>query len=356
MFALGAIVSLCYVPGLTGAFIATQWPVLSILLPFSLWRSGPVTIFHWLGLLFIAYGAARLSYTPIFNDGIFSLWPFCILGLSFWLGSTLNDLRGLYAGLAVGASVSSVLAVFQAFGYQGVPYVSISPAGIYANGVAQGIVLSLIVVALVSERMWLWVPLLLPGIVLCGSRGAWLALAVGLISTYVRSAWVLVIVVLAGLFFSSQISASDELRLLIWRTAASHLTWLGWGPGAFFSWLIEYQGTPIYPEYAHNDALQLAAEYGIAAALPIGIFAFLLTRTAEREWPVIVTFAAASCYSMPLWVPTASFLVFVAAGRIVRGWAVAWDCGDNRRFDFVPREHRRRSAPSGDVVPVFAGN
>ena len=46
MFWIGAVVSLCYVPGVTGAYIATQWPVLAVLLSFGLLRSGPFTAFH----------------------------------------------------------------------------------------------------------------------------------------------------------------------------------------------------------------------------------------------------------------------------------------------------------------------
>lgn len=323
MFMLGAIVSTCYVPGVTGAFVATQWPVLSILLPLCLWRSGPMTSLHWLGLLFIAFAIVRLQHTPIFDDGVWGLWLLCIMGGNFWLGSTTDSLRKLYAGLAVGASISSILAIFQAFGYADIPYVQPAPAGLYVNRVVQGMVLAFVAVALVSERMWLWLPLLLPGLVLSGSRGAWIALAAGLASMYVRRVWLLAFVGIACAIFLARLSPSDAMRLFIWDATVHNLTWFGWGPGSFFSWALWYQGSNTYPEYAHNDALQLVFEYGVAAVLPIGIFVFALTRTQEREWPVIVTFAVAGCYSMPLWAPVPSFLACVVAGRIVRSWALA---------------------------------
>ena len=352
MFWLGTTVSLCYVPGVTGAYIATQWPVLSILLPFALWRSGPVTPFHWLGLLFIAYATARVAYSPIPQDGVYGLWLICIRGLSFWLGSTLDDLRGLYAGLAAGAAVSSAIAVLEACGYSLVAHAT-PGAGLYVNSVAQGLVLSLIAVALVSERMWLWVPPLLPGIMLSGSRGAWLALAVGLASKYVRGVWIFIGLGAFGIFLLSRsFGSSDELRLFIWNAAAHNLTWLGWGPGAFFSWVLWYDNNALYPEYAHNDALQLAFEYGTAAIVPIGIFAFVLTRNARHEWPVVVAFVVAGCYSVALWVPVASFLACVVAGRIVRDWAMVRNERHSRRFDFVPRQHRT----SEQAIPVVAGS
>jgi hypothetical protein len=362
MFWFGAIVSLCYVPGFTGALIATQWPVLSILLPLALWRSGPVTVLHWAGLLFVVYATVHLWFTPIVTDGVAGLWFVYIMALSFWLGSTLDDLRGLYAGLAVGASVSSAIAVFQYFGISVVPYVSLNPAGLYVNSVVQGTVLALIVVALVSERMWLWVPLLLPGIVLSGSRGAWVVLAIGLAAV----PWIFgSALAVLGAFFTwhpvhavgaetKLLGASDTMRLFIWDAAAHNLTWFGWGPGSFFSWLLWYDGNSLYPEYAHNDALQLIFEYGVFAALPIGIFVFAVTRTKEREWPVVVAFAAAGLYSMPLWMPVASFLGLAVTGRVVRGWAVARRELRSRRFDFVPREHCYATHSGSGAVPVVA--
>jgi hypothetical protein len=346
MFWLGLIVSLCYVPGVTGAHIATQWPVLSVLLPLALWRSGSMTVLHWLGVAFLTYAAARIASAPLVFDAVFGFWLLCIMALSFWLGSTLHDLRGLYKGLALGVSVSSVIAVLQYFGLSPVPYASSNPAGLFINSVSLGLISALLIVALASERMWLLVLPLLPGLMLSGSRGAWLALAIGLWATIFRSAWVLAAVGFAGVFFlfTLQPSSSDETRLIIWTAAANNLTWLGWGPGAFYSWVVPFRGSLLYPEYAHNDALQLAFEYGVAAVLPIGIFGCLLTRTNESEWPLFVAFAVAGCYSMPLWVPVASFLVCVAAGRGARGWALARrDRRNSRLYELSRRPHDKET-------------
>jgi hypothetical protein len=141
--------------------------------------------------------------------------------------------------------------------------------------------------------------------------------------------------------------------LIIWGAALHNLTWFGWGPGAFFSWLVPFRDTLLYPEYAHNDALQLAFEYGIAALLPIGIFGCLLTQKDGREWPVVVAFVVAGCYSMPLWVPVASFLACVAAGRVARDWALARRDRVNSRFYGVPRR-RSGKETGGGAIPVVA--
>lgn len=345
MFGIGAIVSLCYVPGLTGAYIATQWPVLAVLLPFALWRSGPFTTLHLCMLAFIAYASVGLFYSPVTQAGVFGLWLVVITGLCLWFGTTLESPRQLYAGLALGAGVSSFVAVLQYFGFTYVPWVSGPPAGIYVNSVQQGTVLALLIVALVSERMWLWVLPLLPGFALAQSRGAWLILFAGLAAcSFRRRPLLTVTAVLAvvTVYVVSPISASDAERLFIWRSAWDNLTWFGWGPGSFYTVLLSNNGVSFYLEYAHSDALQLVFEFGIGALFVFAIFVYVLRQSSAREWPVVVAFVTAGCYSMPLYMPIAAFLAFVAVGRILRADALAIGYGSDRGQFIVPWRRRNR--------------
>jgi hypothetical protein len=338
MFWLGAAVALCYVPGITGASIATQWPLLSILLPLALWRSGVFTVFHAIGVLFLAFAALQTYGSSMPYDAVFGFWLLCIMGLSFWLGSTLDDVRGLYKGLAAGVSVSSAVAVFQWFGWQGLPlWNPMYPAGIFYNNVAFGAITALVIVALVSERLWLWTLPLIPGLLVCQSRGALLGLAVGIAAVYVRRLWVFGLVALAGLFLLLQpLGKSDAERMLIWETLYSLLTPTGYGPGSLFAILLPRpNGSWFFPEYAHNDALQLVFEHGFGALLPLFIFGYVLTRTAEREWPVIVAFSCFACFYFPLWTPVTSFLGLVVAGRIVRSRSLVWRECFSRRLEIV---------------------
>lgn len=348
MFWLGATVSLCYVPGVTGAYIATQWPVLAVLLSFGLLRRGPFTVFHATGLAFVAYAFARWPYSPAPYASVFGLWLIVIMALCVWFGTTMTSTRELYAGLAAGAAVSSAVAVLQWFGWAGIPMTSITPAGLYVNSVQQGTVLALIAVALVSERMWPWLLPIAPGIVLAHSRGAWIALAIGVLGCYVRRLWVLGAIAAVGAFYLlSPLSGSDVQRMFIWRSAWSTLTWLGWGPGVFYVIALPQNGAfSLYPEYAHNDALQFAWEYGIGAALPFAVVAYALWRTDAREWPVVLAFVVAGCYSMPLFMPVAAFLALVAVGRVLRNYGMAGADRNRRRqhvvswnwFDFGSRQ------------------
>lgn len=347
MFWLGIVVSLCYVPGVTGAYIATQWPVLAVLMTFGLLRKGPFTVFHAFGLAFVAYAAMRLPFSPVPYASVFGLWQTVIMGLCLWFGTTLTSTRELYAGLAAGAAVSSAVVVLQYLGWEPALMLATStpdgitnttPAGLYVNPVQLGAVLVLIAVALASERMWLWIVPLLPGIALAHSRGAWVALAVGLLGCYTRRLWIFGVVAVVGAFYLlSPLSSSDEARMYIWHVAWANLTWLGAGPGVFYTIVLLQDGIyKLYPEYAHNDALQLAFEYGLGAALPFVVFGYALWRTDAKEWPVVTAFVTLGCYSMPLFMPIVSFLGFVAVGRILRGYGVAVSDGGCGRQSFVP--------------------
>lgn len=335
LFWLGAVVSLCYVPGITGAYIATQWPVLAVVLSACLCRRGPFTVWHGCWLTFLAYALLRMFDTPTPYASVWGLWLILIMGLALWFGSTIGSPRNLYKGLAAGGAVSSAVAVAQHFGLQWPPMTSADPAGLYVNSVQQGAILALLVVALASERLWLWILPLLPGLVLSHSRGALLALAVGLLAIYVRRIWVFGLVGVAGvaLLWWLPLSSSDAQRLEIWQVAWSNLTWLGIGPGVFYTIMIPQPNGWLYPEHAHNDALQLAFEYGIGALPVFALFGFALTRTQSREWPVIAAFVTAGCYSMALWMPVTSFLGLVCVGRVLRRHALYGERGRDRGSD-----------------------
>lgn len=337
MFWLGAIVSLCYVPGLTGAYIATQWPVLAVLLSFALIRSGSFTAMHAAGLAFIAYAVVRIPFSPAPDASVFGVWLVIIMGLCVRFGSTMTSMKELYAGLAVGAGVSSFLAVLQHFGFDSVQTVTTPSAGLYVNSVQQGAVLALVAVALVSERMWAWVIPIIPGIALAQSRGAWIILAVGLLGCYVRRLWMLGVVAVPGAYFLlHSLSSSDTQRMFIWHAAWDNLTWLGWGPGVFYTIILAPDGAvPFFPEYAHNDFLQLLFEYGVAALIPFAILGCALYRTNAREWPVVLAFVTAACFSMPLFMPITSFLGLVAVGRILRTYDVGGTYGSRSRQSVV---------------------
>ncbi len=284
-----------------------------------LWRQGNVTAFHWLGIALIAFASTSLLWNTDPLGGVHGLWMLCIVGLTFWLGSTLRTLQQVYAGLAIGGAVSSAIAVMQALGHPVLPSGEF-PAGLYYNSVAQGEILALLVVALFSERMYFYAVPLIPGILLAQSRGAWLALAFGLLATLIQRSWLLpaaAVMVGAAMWIGQP---SDAIRLRIWLAAYGDFSWFGNGVGSFASQMYMDRGAVMYPEFVHNDALQLIYEYGIGAAIPAVIFAFVLLQTQMREWPVVLAFVIMGFYSFSLYMPVTAFIGLLAAGRIVRDW------------------------------------
>lgn len=353
MYLLGLIVSICYLPGITGAFIATQWAVLSMVLPIALFRSGPWTVFHHAGLWFLAYAVYSWSWSPAPYDSVMGLWNLFAMALTFWLGTTLPNLNLAIRGLAFGAVISSMIGIAQHFGIHVLPSFGPQPSGIYFNSVAQGAILTLVLVALICESEYILATLLLPGIVLSNSRGALLALTVGLAAFYIRRPWLLLAILLPGaMLLYLPVSPSDELRLTIWAILTHGLTLGGWGVGSLSAFSFPFHGQIVLPEFAHNDTLQLLFEYGAAGVIPIAILLSPLFRPQHRYWPVHVTFLCLGFYSFPLWIPITSFLGLLVAGNIIRTWALDGGISDHFRFDLLPRHNPNRDQPSLQPVPL----
>jgi len=336
MFWLGLIVSLCYIPGWTGASVPTQWAVLSIILPWTLFLPGPTAPFHRWWLVFLGYALfATLVAANTFN-AVFALWGLCLMGLCLWLGTVITSTYLVWAGLAVGGAVSSALCVVQWFGINVLPTFGTFPAGLYFNSVANGAILALIAIALLTRGEILSALCLMPGLIISQSRGAWLAFLIGLLGLRFRSAKVLLILPAFGLlFFLVPLSPSDEQRLYIWSIAYNNLQFFGWGPGAFTTIYSVWHDQPLFPEHVHNDILELIFDYGILATIPIGLFAWALTRTQSAEWPIILTFVVMGFYSFPFWMPITSFIAFVAAGHMLRDWALDGSIRNGGRFDLL---------------------
>ncbi len=328
MFGLGVILPVCFVPGLTGATLPTQWAVLSIALLPALWRSARITPYHWLGLAALAYAALWAS----FPAGIVGLWFMAVVGLAFWLGSVSVSLSDLIRGLAVGLSASSVVAVGQWLGGEA------APGGLLYNPAIQALASALVILALVCDRGWFYIPAMLPGLIVAGSRGAWLVLAIGLASHVLNWRSLLLILLAGAALAVTLFGASDAERLQIWGLASQHLTPFGHGVGSFADMLyIDRDGLMRHPEHVHDDYLQLAYELGIGAVPIFVIYAAALGRTRGVYWPAFAAFAAAGVFFFPLYSPVLAFLGAVLAGHLLRSDGERGLAGDGGRPDLVSR-------------------
>jgi len=357
MFYLGLLLPVCYVPGFVGAYIPTQWVVLSCLLPFALWRGGTFPPPALAGLATLAWSALSLLWAPNPIDSIYGLWLFAIWALSFWLGCTITDFRPLWQGLALGMAVNGAVALIQWWGYVPVE-TGTRISGLFFNSTLLGACATLVIIACVSQRQWLHALGCAPALALSGSRGAWAVLTLTLLTRYLRLRYVLLTAVLgaialllaAGRFDSN----SDTDRLLIWGMALRNLTPWGNGIGSFVAYLI-YDGRMVYPERAHNDYLQLLFELGLGAVPILWLYVLALTQRHSDHWPILFAVVLFSTFYFPLWAPIPAFIACVVTGAMLHDRHLAWLGRVHGRYvDLSRHDPRPPRAPhrGGEALPV----
>jgi hypothetical protein len=318
MFILGFIVAVCYVPGYTGAFVPTQWVVLSAVLPFFLRERGQVGPIHWLGLATFAYAILSFAWSASPPDAGFGLWVMAIWFLSFHLGTTEVDLGDLFSGLAAGLAVSSLVAVFQYLGYHPIleAYYS-TPPGLLFNPTVLGASCALVALALIEYRRWPYIPGVLLGLLLSQSRGAWLIFTLGLAFRWVYWPVLCLAAAAVALLATHHPISSDIERLTIWGEALRNLVPWGNGIGSFTSFY--YLALPhlIHPEFVHNDPLQLLFELGPAATTILLAFGIAMY---QLRSPTLFAFILLATFYFPLWCPITAFIGCTLAGRGVSAW------------------------------------
>lgn len=357
MFLLGLLLAICYVPGITGASVPTQWVLLSAILPLGLWRSGVLGPTHFAGLAILAWSALSLLWVPNLWDGLYGFWILAILALAFWLGSTISDFRGLWKGLALGLSCSSLVAISQWLGYAPVESAPGNPSGLFFNSTLLGASCAIVLIALWSEKLWLWMPGILPGLILANSRGAYLVLAFVIASRYVPLLLLSLALMLAAIAFSLVPNDSDSTRLMIWGMALRELTFFGHGIGSFGSFIYIHHNTLVIPDRVHNDYLQLWFELG-PASLAIGfIYAVALFQRQSPLWPIFLAFAILGLFYFPLWAPIPAFIGAMVAGRLASDWHHSLFLRAGWRSGRLPRHPHLRSrigSPRGQALPVVS--
>lgn len=320
MFLLGLLLPICFVPGYTGASIPSQWALLSVALPIALWHSHPSP---WL-LTFLGYALVSSMWAASFYTTTLGLWYVGIWTLSFALGSSLPSLCDLWKGLAIGLSISSLVALSQALGYESVEVIEEQYAGLLFNSTVQGTCIALVLIALASHRLWWYMPVLVLGLILAGSRGSFLILALAVAVRYTHWLFALACLIFGSLAYTFAVDPADTQRLIIWGQALRGLSFFGWGPDSFND--IYYMGidhatgrpTVFHAEFVHNDYLQLIFEYGIGASFVFGVYAIAAVQTRSADWPVLFAFLCLSTFYFPLYTPITAFIGAVVTGHLLR--------------------------------------
>jgi hypothetical protein len=325
MFLLGLLLPICFISGYTGVTIPTQWVLLSCVLPFSLWKGAKLTSFHWLGIAFVVYAFASLLWSANQYGAVFGIWRVIIWALAFWYGTTAASLSPLWKGLAIGLSLSTLVAITQALGYNPILVGEGQTAGLLFNNTVAGAAIALVLIALACDSLWHYMPILIAGLALSQSRGGVLILTLALVSKYLHWLFALALLAIGAAYFSLHETPTDHWRLQIWGYAIRGLTFFGWGPDAFNDVYFILESRDLHPsfnhpEFVHNDILQLWFSFGIAALVPYTALVYGVTRSTHRYWPVAIGFAALTLFYFPLYTPVPAFIGCVLAGHLCRSY------------------------------------
>lgn len=322
-----------YWSGIGGLATTPRWSIGAIIAIFFLFRA-PVklTITHWLGAALVGWLLLSLVWSQGFMDGIDGAWKLLLTALLFALGSTLerNTLRALTAGAALGLTVSSIAAVAQYYGWQGLPTYS-APAGLFFNGGILAEAAAVVIAALIAFRRWWFIPLLLPALLLPMARGPVLVLlAAAGISLMIRrnkmfdlAAWAAIALLVVYVDLSRWFDGGVAERIALWRDTVNALTPLGYGLGSFgvtFPLHAHYFSlADSRPTFPHNEWLWLAYEGGVVAVMLGAAFCYSLWKSADVECRIVfMVIAGAALYAMPLHDPATVLFGALLAGYCAR--------------------------------------
>jgi hypothetical protein len=330
-FAIGFGLMVAYCPALSGATTTLRWDMavpIAILLFLS--QDGRMTRAHGLGLALLGWLAASIAWSSAPYYGINIAAQLLACAVAFACGSTLDDVRPLTAGAAAGLALSSLIAVAQWLGWNGIERYGAEPAGLFYNPNRLAEVAAIVIAAALALRMWWAIGILTPALVLPQGRGAWLAVVVvGLVyvwrraATFERFLMLTIAAELAMLYamLAPAIEppfkiASVSVRMDLWSWTLAHLTWLGHGLGSFDA------DSPIFgdmtrAQYPHNEILWLGYEGGVVAVSLCGAMAVLLWRSCADELRlVLVALGVVALVAMPLHDPATVLFAALVAGHL----------------------------------------
>lgn len=323
LFLLGFGVITLYIPGIIGATISTGWLFLLIVAPiFFLYCDFKIG----LGFAFLCYAALSLLWTEVLNIAWFHFLQLVVLSLVFVIGQNVKDLTSIFKGLAFGLGISALVAIGQKLGVSSVYTLNNAVAGLFINPNILSEISAVLLVSLIIFKLWWWIPVTLPGLLLVQSRAAFLALGVGLLiwgwKSYrtVTIIAVLVLTVLAFRFYGTNFSiTSIQERLDLWVDTIQGFKFFGNGVGSYEA-LFPLNATHINtemarPRYAHNDLLHWFFEFGVGSILILMVMWNVFT-VRKPEVVIVYTIFIVSLFTYPMHVPTQAFIAFLVAGYL----------------------------------------
>lgn len=340
---LAFLVAAAFWPSLAAAGTAPRWALLAVAVPLMFPKKIKFTAGHLALLIFVAWSVSTLFWTDepltslfpwhpslawiwVPSGGVNAIVYWTIFSGLFCIGAELSSFRPVFIGMALGLSLSSIVAIAQFyFGWTGIDQYSV-PGGLFINPNFMAEIAVMVLIGLIAERLYWFIPLVLPAVLLPQSRSALLALVIAL-ALWTRSRAVMAVMIIgigAAAIWSIQTGfrlPSVQERLDIWRDTIDGMAFFGRGLGSFY---VLYPAAAsrtdtLYarPDHAHNEIIETLFETGIPGILLIG--AFLLAAWYGRNRAarlVLVAFAVSAMASFPLHVPASMFLVALVAGNL----------------------------------------
>lgn len=341
----GFAILVAYWPGIGGLATTPRWDVgagLAVALFFC--PRIRLTAAHWVGLALLVWLFVSLAWSEGWLDGVNEMFQLLIIATAFAVGSALARLDGLVMGAALGVGVSSGIAIAQWCGWHGLEQLAGGTSGLFYNKDTLAAVAALVMIATVAFRRWALVPLLLPPLLLTGSRAAWLAMAAPLLFMRFKSerlTWSLRLAAAAAIILPLALRdpASSSERIMIWRDTIANLTFFGHGLGSFREVFLQHAHffniavQHSRPEHPHNEWLWLGFEGGIPAFLLGLVLACLLWRASEEhpERAVLVGLSVLSLFAMPFHDPATVLFASLCAGHLAGRAAAVCGAAVDRR-------------------------
>lgn len=326
LFFIGFGVITAYIPGILGASISTGWLFLLIVAPIFFCYC---EVKFGLGFFFICYAILSLAWTENLNIALFHLLQLIVLGLVFYIGQYIKEeqLKIIFKGLALGLGISAIIGIAQEFGFKGIYTLDNSIAGLFINPNIYSEISAILLVSLIVLKLWWWIPVTLPGLILVHSRTAILALGIGLFcwtwKFNKRLATISLILVgfLGIVFYWNNFNMfSIKERFDLWADTIQGFKIFGNGVGSFeilFPYYAIHIDTELArPRYAHNDLLQIIFEFGIGSILFLMVL-FDVFKARKAEGIILFTVCIVALFTYPMHVPAPAFIAFLVAGYII---------------------------------------
>ena len=313
-------------------FIIALCPLVVLSMPPSRW-----TVPHLIGLLALIWSAISLLWTSNRFDGLGELMQWIFLVAVFGIGMRSPSIRPIYIGAGLGIWLSGIFVLIELFYQDGIlkPFI-LQYTGLFINPNMLAEVSVLVLIGALVHRLWWLVPGILPSVIIPHSRGAVLAGVVAFgywlwsrSRLMVGGLAIIAIIAAFAMWFFGFKSLDDAQRIGLTLDNLQELTFWGRGIGSYNT-SFPYTATHIdvvgqYPEYAHNDFLQLWIELGPGTLLFAGMLYLCFQCAGEAERLVLIAFTTEAMFGYPLHMPATAFMAAIVMGHACRNRRDLWD-------------------------------